>query len=394
MDLIYFSIIFFFVILLLVILYIVFSKVKQGMDHRRVSELENEMQPIVDKYMQSESGSIISENEMVDLRKKVQTKTGLQAFNSIYFARVKQDGLTEKLHQLVTLIIDFQMLNNNRIVHNKYRKSYILYLCAEYYMNSEEVIEFALESLEDPSLYVRNNALRVLRNTGNVDAIIEAYRKISKGKLYFNNKVIVDFMDSFCGDMQELNKALASNMAEFCPKIQRGILDHFTNHRISEYADEILRFIAASSDKEIIIAGIRYFGVVHKQEAYPFIIEKFKSKNYEIRAVCARAIGLYPCEETITLLNEYIKDANWFVRYNCAFTLFHLEEENIFNKDSSIRKVISEKDTFARDIMIYALYSKGLINSDNDQVKLACFQIENVEKEERRDGFKTNHLVH
>ena len=394
MDLIYFSIIFFFVILLLVILYLVFSKVKQGMDHRKVSQLENEMQPIVDKYLESQSGSIISENEMVDLRKKVQTKAGLQAFNSIYFARVKQDGLTEKLHKLVTLIIDFQMLNNNRIVHNKYRKSYILYLCAEYYMNSEEVTKFALESLDDPSLYVRNNALRVLRNTGNVDTIIEAYRKISKGKLYFNNKVIVDFMGSFRGDMQELNKALASNMVEFSPKIQRGIMDHLTNRRISEYSNEILRFIEASSDKEIIIAGIRYFGVVHKQEAYPFIVEKFKSKSYEIRAVCARAIGLYPCEETITLLKEYIKDANWFVRYNCAFTLIHLEEENIFNKDSSIGKVLCEKDTFARDIMIYTLYSKGLINSDNDQVKLACFQIENVEKEERRDGFKTNHLVH
>ncbi|WIV19185.1 hypothetical protein QPK24_23205 [Paenibacillus polygoni] len=394
MDLIYFSIIFFFVVLFLVILYLVFSKVKQAMDHRRVSQLENEMQPIVDKYMQLESGSIISEDEMDNLRKKVQAKAGLQAFNSIYFARVKQDGLTEKLHQLVTHVIDFEMLNNNRIVRNKYRKSYILYLCAEYYMNSEEVTNFALESLDDPSLYVRNNALRVLRNTGNVDTMMEAYRRISKGKSYFNNKVIVDFMDSFCGDVQELNKALASHIAEFCPKIKRGILDHFTNRRISEYADEMLQFITTSSDKEIIIAGIRYFGVVHKQEAYPFIVENFKSKDYEMRAVCARAIGLYPCEETITLLHEYIKDANWFVRYNCAFTLFRLEEEDIFNKDSSIRKVLCEKDNFARDIMIYTLYSKGLINSDHDQVKLARFQIENVEKEERRDGFKTNHLVH
>ncbi len=377
MDLIYCFIIFFFVILLLVILYIVFSKAKQGIDQRRVSQLEYEIQPIVDKYMESKSEAVISDNEIVDLRKKVQSRAGLQAFNSIYFAKVKQEGVTERLHQLVTLILDFQTLNNNRIVRNKYRKSYILYLCAEYYMNSEEVTKFAIESLHDPSLYVRNNALRVLRNTGEVDNLIKAYQRISQGQMYFNDKVIVDYMDSFRGDMQELNKALARNLITFSPKIQRDIIEHFTNCHISKYANEILSLIETSRDMEIIIAGIRYFGVVHKQEAYSFIVHQFKSENYEIRAVCARAIGLYPCEKTIELLHEYIKDTNWFVRYNCAFTLFQLEEENIFHKDSSIGKVLSEEDMFARDIMIYTLYSKGLINSDNDQVTLASFQIEN-----------------
>lgn len=380
MAVIYFVIIFFFIILLLILLYLTFSKVKVEIDERRVKQVEGRIRPIFDKHMGLGDESDIPSNEILDLRKQVQKKAGLQAFNSIYFARKKQDGLTEKLHNYVKLIVDYQTISNNRIVRDKYRKSYILFLCAEYYIRSEEVIQFALESVNDKSLYVRNNALRVLANIGDVDVFMEAYHRISEGKLYFNNKFIVDLMDGFQGDAQELNRRLVTNIAEFSAKIQKNIIDHFSNQRISGFSNEILSLVQSSEDKELIIAGIRYFGEIHTPEAYNFIVDNLKSENYEVRAVCAKALALYPGDKTVQLLKVNITDSNWSVRLNCANTLIHLEKEDVFNKNGSVAEIIRGNDKFAREIMTYTLYSKGLIRLDQDP--LAYFQAENMGKEE------------
>lgn len=394
MSIVYFTIIFFFIILLLVISYVVYSKVKQSMDERKITQVVNKMRPIFDKHMELDNVLDIPKNELEDMRKKVLTKAGLQAFNFLYFTRRKQDGLTDKLHNYVNYVVDYQTIYKNRIVRDIYRKSYILFLCAEYYMKSDEVIHFALESLNDKSIYVRNNALKVIRNTGNIDAFIEAYYKISHGKLYFNNKVIVDFIGSFQGDTQELNKALAIKLTEFSPRFQKNIIDHFSNRKINEYSHEVLTLIMKTSDKEVVVAGIKYFGNIYNQDAYKFIVKMFDSEDYEIRAVCARTIALYPCEETILLLKKYITDPNWFVRYNCAFTLLLLEQENVFNEESPVGEIIRGNDHFAKEIMIYTLYSQGLINSENIQERLATLQVEDKKEEDTLNEFRKNHPVY
>lgn len=384
MNFIYFVILFFFIIFLLIISYIVFFKVKRGINERRVSRLKSELRPILDQYMESEDDFEVAADKMDFIRKKVRTKIGLKAFNSIYRERVEQEGVTEKLHRFTNQFIDFHTLYNNRIVFNRYRKSYILYLCAEYCLSSEEVTRFALESLEDKSLFVRNNALRVLRNIGSIDVFIEAFRMITKGDLYFNNKVLVDYMGNFQGDQQALYKALAMNIAEFSTVIQKNIIDNFTNQRVTEFSSHILRFIKSSNDPELIISGIKYFGTIHNQEAYEFIVENFASENYAIRAASATAIALYPGEKTIDVLKEHIGDSDWYVRYNCASTLVNLEEGSIFKKDGPIGEIVCGNDRFAKEIIAYTLYSKGLIGASNYQDIYVLFQDEDVKKEEEK----------
>lgn len=387
MKFVYFIIIMFLIIFLLVISYVIYAKIMQIIDVKRTTRFEHEIRPIVEKHLKITNELDIPISEISELRTKVRTKPGLQAFNKIYFEKLEKNKLDEQLRQYVRSIIDYHTLYKNRIVRDKYRKSYILYLLAEYYMDTDEVIKFALSNLDNSSQYVRNNALRVLRNTGNVEAFIAAYQKISNGELYFNNKVIVDFIDSFQGDMPKLNSTLASSIDEFSPQIQKVIIDHFANRKISDFSCEILRIIKQSKDKEIVISGIKYFGMIRYQEAYNFIVEQFEGDKYEIRAICARAIALYNCEKTIKLLEENITDSNWFVRYNCAFTLIHLEEGNVFSPNSRIGKIIRGNDRFAKEMIIYTLYSTHLINKDNYKDKLASFQpeIEIGEEEEIND---------
>lgn len=394
MKFVYFIIVMFLIIFLLVISYVFYSKVMQKIDLKRTKRYENEMRPIIEKHLKICDPLDIRRKELVDLQEKVRTKPGLQAFNKIYFEKVAQDGLDEHLRNYVRLIIDYQTLYKNRIVRDKYRKSYILYLLAEYYMNSDEVIQYALSSLNNKSQYVRNNALRVLRNTGNVEAFIAAYHNISKGQLYFNKKVIVDFIDCFQGDMSELNKVLGSTISEFSSQIQKVIVEHFANQKISDFSEEILNLIRVSNDKEVIISGIKYFGIIRYQQAYDFIVSQFNGENYETRAVCANTIALYRCEETINLLKKNITDSNWFVRYNSAFSLIHLEEGDIFNPNSLVAKIIQGNDRFAKEMIIYTLYSTHLINNDNYEEKLACFQPEKIEEEDVIHDSRTYHPVY
>lgn len=394
MQVVYFFFIIFLILLALVISYLIYAKIMQRNDLRRKKRFEYEMRPIIESHLQISNELDIPKSEILFIKKKVQTKPGLQVFNDIYFEKLAENGYDKLLRNYVRLIIDYQTLYKNRIVHDKYRKSYILYLLAEYYMDSEEVIQLAMSSLEDKSQFVRNNALRVLRNTGNTEVFLAAYHIISKGKLYFNNKVIVDFIDSFQGDILELNRMLASSIGEFSPQIQKVIIEHFANRKISEYSSEILHLIKKSNDKEVVISGIKFFGMIRYQDAFEFIVEQFDSTNYEVRAVCARAIALYNCEKTIKLLEKNITDSNWFVRYNCAFSAISLEKGNEFTQNSLVGKIIQGDDVYAKEMIIYTLYSTQVIDNGNYQEKLAYFLPEKKEEEVEVDVFGNYHPVY
>lgn len=100
-----------------------------------------------------------------------------------YKSYLNENESQEQLREYANKILSYKTLLNNRIVRNKYRKSYILYLLAEFGINTEEVKEFAKNSLSKNSVHVRNNALRLIQNSGNeknyipVSILVPAYNE-------------------------------------------------------------------------------------------------------------------------------------------------------------------------------------------------------------------------
>ena len=80
-----------------------------------------------------------------------------------------------------------------------------------------------------------------------------------------------------------------------------------------------------------------------------------KRGEWEYRAVSAATLSSYKNEESINSLLESITDKNWYVRYNSAISLLHLNQD-------IINLVFLKGDKYSRDIIFYAMFMEGRIS--------------------------------
>lgn len=247
---------------------------------KKINEKTSLINKIMKEHMEYENIEAIPDGEIKDMRKIVGHKIGLEAFYLAYEGYLNK-GENDKLRAYAGEIVDYKVLLNNKIVRYKYRKSYILYLISQFQINTKEVGDFAIESLENESMYVRNNALRVIRNTGNVDLFLKTIKIITEKNYYYNYRVLADFIDNFNGDMEKLDKALLENIDNFNSRFKRLTIEHFANEKNSQEDVKlmVLDLLRGSQDKEVLIVATRYFGRIIDKRSKTYIIENLKSKD-------------------------------------------------------------------------------------------------------------------
>lgn len=358
---IYMAFVIFVILLIIIGIYFMLSVNSQRRVKKRINKKTNIIREIMDKHMEYEDREDIPVEEIEMMKKMVSRKSGLEAFYLAHESYLNQNIDPKKLREYAGEIVDYKTLMNNKIVRYKYRKSYVLYLLSQFEINTKEVGEFAIESLEKESMYVRNNALRVIRNTGDVELFLKAIKTITENKYYYNYRVLVDFIDNFNGDMEELDRALLANIHNFNDRFKRLTIEHFANG-LDDHEDiklMVLDFLANSKDKEILILSMRYFGRIIDERAKAYLLDNIKSEDWELRAISAKIILNYNDEDTRNALLETLKDENYYVRFNSAFSYIEMEvEENIFKELDMV------KDNFAKEILVYAMYLKNLINHE------------------------------
>ena len=358
---IYMAFVIFVILLIIIGIYFMLSVNSQRRVKKRINKKTNIIREIMDRHMEYEDIEDIPVEEIEMMKKMVSRKSGLEAFYLAHESYLNGNIDPKKLREYAGEIVDYKTLMNNKIVRYKYRKSYVLYLLSQFGINTKEVGEFAIESLEKESMYVRNNALRVIRNTGDVELFLKAIKTITENKYYYNYRVLVDFIDNFNGDMEKLDRALLANIHNFNDRFKRLTIEHFANG-LDDHEDiklMVLDFLANSKDKEILILSMRYFGRIIDERAKAYLLDNIKSEDWELRAISAKIILNYNDEDTRNALLEALKDENYYVRFNSAFSYIEMEvEENIFKELDII------KDNFAKEILVYAMYLKNLINHE------------------------------
>lgn len=358
---IYMAFIIFVVLLIIIGIYFMLSVNSQRRVRKRINKKVNIINEIIENHMQYENIEEIPDKEIEDMKKMVSHKSGLEAFYISYEDYLQQNKNNDKITEYAGEVVNYKILLNNKIVRYKYRTSYILYLISQFGINTEEVQEFAIESLENDSMYVRNNALRLIRNTGNVKLFLKAIETIIEKNHYYNYRVLVDSIDNFKGDMDLLDKALLENIHKFNNRFKRLTIEHFANGMKDEEEIRlmVLDFLANSEDKEIMILAMRYFGRIIDERAKPYILKNLKSEDWEIRAISAKIISNYKDEYSRSGLLENLKDRNYYVRFNSAFSYIEMDEE-----ESVFKELDSITDNFAKDILVYAMYLKSMINHE------------------------------
>ena len=355
---IYIILSFFIYIILFVVIYMIILDIIHVISNKRVKKLDNTFK----KEVLRQLNCIKEDKEILKLHieyvaQSLKKRHYLQSFiNAII-----EFNKNEENHKFTRIYIsNYENFVEKFLEKNKKKDEAIKVYCAvilgEFKLSNYEINSFLMKSLNTNSLYLRVASLEAISKIGNLNKFIEAIKYLSDNKYYINNKIFIDILNQFDGDKYLLNKALIDNFNIFNNDFKKSIIDHFKNNKVEFVKEDLLEILKDENyEKEVRISVIKYFSIINHKCAQEIIIDILKRGEWEYRAVSAATLSSYKNEESINALLESITDKNWYVRYNSAISLLHLNE-NI------IDLVFLKDDKYSRDIIFYAMFMEDRIS--------------------------------
>lgn len=241
-------------------------------------------------------------------------------------------------------------------------KAYFAYLCEKFCMNEpdeyDDMTKVMLDYVMLPSIYCRENALKALYAFGNKDAVIEAFKRLSKNNIIHNHKLVTDGLIQFKGNKEELVESLYRNFNKFSVEYQVAFIDFF-RFSGSKLKYKLKRLLDQKDlDKDIVCALLRYYRKYPVAEYKNTILSWLtppNSEDWECISSAASALSQYPGEDTITALKSALGSKYWYVRLNAARSISELDVE-----DDMLVDILDGNDRYAKEQLIYQLkYVKG-----------------------------------
>lgn len=355
---IYIILSFFIYIILFVVIYMIILDIIHVISSKRVKKLDNTFK----KEVLRQLNYIKEDKEILKLHieyvaQSLKKRHYLQSFINA----ITEFNKNEENHKFTRIYIsNYEIFVENFLKKNKKKDETIKVYCAvilgEFKLSNYEINSFLMESLNTNSLYLRVASLEAISKIGNLNKFIEAIKYISDNNYYINNKIFIDILKEFGGDKYLLNKELIDNFNIFNNDLKKSIVDHFKNNKVEFVKEKLLEILKdENSEKEIRISAIKYFSIINSKYAQEIIIDILKRGEWEYRAVSAATLSSYKNEESINSLLESITDKNWYVRYNSAISLLHLNQD-------IINLVFLKGDKYSRDIIFYAMFMEDRIS--------------------------------
>lgn len=116
-------------------------------------------------------------------------------------------------------------------VHNKdtIQKAHFEYLIAKYNIaknnKSRKINEFMMDSIKSKNIYCRENALRVIYSTGDVELVMNALHVIDTLDYFHHEKLITEGLLKFTGDKELLARTLMEHRETFSLTMNISILN-------------------------------------------------------------------------------------------------------------------------------------------------------------------------
>lgn len=303
----------------------------------------------------------LSYYEIYSIERKLNNKVYQRVFNNTIISFNEEANNYPYVEKYMTKFDDYiQKLIKKRKNEGSIKNVYTVFLLGQFKVDLGYINDYLKDSLKTTSLHLRFNALNSISQIGNVDCFIEALTYLSETQGYINEKVFIDIMDHFGGDIEELNVKLLQCLDDFSIEIQCIIIEHWQNRMNQSVAGHLLEKLKEpDADKEIETSIIKYFNRINYPPAKEVLIELLGSEYWECRALVAKTLSNYYSYDTIDKLLISIMDSNWYVRLNSAMTLLDFDLGNMLIYD-----VLHKKDKYSRDILFYAMFVKNKITYD------------------------------
>lgn len=360
---------FFIYITLCSVVYMLSKEILEKRHEEKIEKLKTTFGFEVQRQIETlKANKRLSKLDIDYVKSKVTKRYYFTVFNDIII-QLNKDKLNMEYIRLYISYFEDEILK----VIKKYgkrediKKTFIVKLIGEYGLNNYEINEFLFDCLKSKSIYLRFETLNTFSKLGNTRNLIRALEFISDEGLYVNSKILIDVLDNFNGDFENLDKHLLSKFDKFNDSIKKDIIEHLKNKNVEFAKDKIIDILKdENSNKEVRISAIKYFSKIHYTYAKKEIKNLLNHKEWEYRAISASTLSKYKEKDVIEGLLDSITDYNWYVRYNSAISLLSFNEPNI------IDRVIGKNDKYSIDILLYAMLNQGKISYE--------YYLERIEK--------------
>lgn len=219
------------------------------------------------------------------------------------------------------------------------------------------VMDFMKDLLKGKSIYLRENALRAIYTSKNVDIVMDSLLWMSDHEIFHNEKLIVDGLLSFAGDKDELCRTIIKRIKSFNDSYQNALVGFFFAYHWNESDDELIGLLNDNDTGIDTICSIaRNIGRNKSEKNKRALIDLIK--KYSLDEQIAPAIvaisfmGQYEGDrEVMDLLLKQLSSKDWHIRMNAAKSLI---ECGISKEQTS--EILNGNDQYAKDALEYMLH--------------------------------------
>jgi len=209
----------------------------------------------------------------------------------------------------------------------------------------DDAIPDILNTLDILSGDTQLQALMALARIGDAATLVQAFDKIHR-LIFINERAVTEMLSIFSGDRYELFRKMIHHESDYLVRLFLKAIDRETANLLM---DDIVK-ICKSGDKETRLAGIIAVGKSGSRTEIPLLIRAMRDREWEIRAMAAKILGVLTSPEAVKPLTEAARDSEWWVRQNAVDSILAYPD-----REAILLSIIQSGDKYAYDSIQYSL---------------------------------------
>lgn len=221
----------------------------------------------------------------------------------------------------------------------------------------QELKDFCMELIKGKSVFVRENALKAIYSFKNPMFVNDALRWISDNGIYHNRKLIIDGLNSYAGDKDELCRVLYGSIEAFSDRYKKCMVMFFSLCKWQKASEKLIQMYEEDSiSVDTRCSIVRYFGQVLPDESKDMLLntlDKYSVSDDVSPAIVASSFLDHYEGDThvIDALLKHVGSSNWYVRMNCAKALVKCKISEM-----QLNAILNGNDKYAKDALEYMLH--------------------------------------
>ena len=246
---------------------------------RREKKLERKSyhfeEQVREQFAKVAKGGHIDSEHREYLVRKMNHISNLIAFDETLDRLQKDDpeNLFRYLEEVYPAFIQLSMKYQKK---NELKEAYFPYLIQKYGIvknkRNQIINNMLLDMVKKPSLYCRENALKALYTTGDVECVMMAIRILDRSRVYHNAKLRTDWLLSFAGHHENLAERIWDTLGEYSVDMKVTLLNYM-RFQSGAFCRQMLNLLKDEKEnEEVHFACIRYLGKYPYEDAYELLL--------------------------------------------------------------------------------------------------------------------------